>query len=977
MGQRMRAHAELLIILFVMVALLTASLTGSRALLDQAMGTALTDTVAGATPDDRVLIIQTRYADPDQRESGTAAITAALPGAQVHTAIRTPALPLAEYDRERLTLTDDPALPGAARLTSGSWPTEPGQTAIQELAAAALDLDLGDELTVSADGSELALTVTGTWAPADLDDSIWGQDPAARTGIDPSAASAFGPAFVTEATLTDLDTAPFLRWRIVPSAITTDQVPTWLRALPGLPDTLADEGLSHRGITAAGGLETTLGHAQDSLRALHGVTPIPYLLLTISGIIALWQVFNLLRLQRGTETIILRARGASLGTLTWWAAAEGALVAAPAAALGAGISMLIAPHPSPWLIAALLTAGVVAMAVATGLPRMDLPGRRLTSALPGAALALLVGLAGFTLWRLLRAGGTLIPGTARLDVLAASAPAAAVIAVAGMSVALAGPLLGGVSRLAARTRGLSPALETRLAARRGVGASVVVLLVVVASTVTLATTYWGTWQHLRNTSEQVSAGADVVVTGTMTAAELEALRAVPGVTGAAGVFTATYSAAEGDGQLTAITPKAFAATSAPASIFDPELGEQLGGAFLTGPRVDGPQVSAEVTVAADPATEVISPWRARTFALSVWAWNGEIAQRVPLGQLSAEATPVTETLTGDLPGPGPWQIVAVDTLLDVRANPTEFTVDIDIEGADFDGFTPGIIPPPGGEYTATGPLGFTATLIKDTADFEVPGVPTPQRFMPERGPGEVPVAITPGWQGPAATTAIRVSGVELMAEPVAELPVIPGNPSRAGILADTGAISEALLRGGAGSVSIDQAWVAADDPRAAARAIGSDRVHAASSSWAALSILAPQLFLAMAALALVLAAPALLAAGMSELRGRRSEAVVLRAVGAGPRAQARYRRREFGLIFALAIAIGAAAGGALSWAISASLIRSTTPQVSAAVPIHLRIDAPTTAAFTLAVAGLLAAITWWYGRTVIAQVRDPLWREEG
>lgn len=976
MWLRMRARAELLTVLFVMTALLTLALTGSRAYLEGATASALTQTVAGAEPDDRVALVQTRYVGPEQLDTGSSVIAESLPGAHVWAAIRTPPLPLDGHDGQRLTLTDDSRISSAADLVSGEWPGAPGEMAVHHYAAEQLELSTGDAVTVLVDGEPLELALTGTWLPTDTKDTLWGMDPTSRTGVDPSAAHAFGPALISEETIRQIGSAPFIRWQVLPEGLTPETVTAWQRGVAGLVDELTQAEVSSRGIVVSGGLEATLAQVHESLQAVHAVTPIPYSLLTIIGAIAIWQILSLLRLQRRDETAIVRARGGAVAHFARWSVTEGLLVAVPAAACGAGLSLLFGTGSSPWLIAGLIATGVTLMATAAGWPRRRTPGGRLTQVVGTATLALLVGLALFTMWRLLRSGGTLLPGTSRIDLLAVIAPAAVLLAAAALSVAVAGPLLGGLARLATRSPGISPTLEARLAARRGVGAGVVVLLVTLTSTAALATTYWGTWQHLRTTSDQVSAGADLVLDERVTARGLQDLRASTGVQGAAAVLRTPYAAAEGDGEITALSPAAYAATSAPDDVFPPGLSKTLGGERLTGPELPGGSVSGEVTAAVTPQMEIISRWADRSIAVSLLVWDGEVLERVDLAKFEATETATPRPFTADLPGPGPWRAVAVDTLLDVRGNPAEFNVSITIDGADFAGFTPDIIAAPGGTYESHDTLGFTAHLMRELADFYRPGVPTLQRFMYAEPGGPVPVAVTPAWPGAQTTTAIRVAGQEIMAEPVAALPVIPGNPSHAGILADAAALTEALLRAGVSHVRADEIWVAANDPGAVALEIGEDRVRVVSSSWASLSILVPTLLLVMAGLALVLALPAIGAAAMSELRTRRAEVAVLRMVGAGPRTQAWYRRREFIFVFALAIAIGGLAGVGLAWSIAEPLIRSTTPQVSAAVPVTLGIDMPAAAAFAAALAGAGTGVLWWYGRRVAAQVRDPLWRED-
>lgn len=967
MLHRLGARRDLLVTLAVMTLLFVFAITGSRALLASTVHTALEETIASAPGDERVILLQTRLADAQQADAGTELISAALPGSVIHQSVRTPPLPVKEFDGERLTLTTGPQIPDEAELLDGTWPESPGEGALHQGAAEALGLVVGDEITIVAEGQESPLRVTGTWVPTDLSGTLWGQDSPSRTGVDPSAAFAYGPAVVTEDALKATPTTPFVRWLVSAKDLSTDAVRIWRSALPDLPGQMEEAGLTHRGITAAGGLEETLRQAQASLTALAAVTPIPYSLLAVIAVIALWQMFTLLRLQRRPETTIIRARGGTLRTLALWSAAEGAIIAIPAAAAGGLLGRIFGNHPSPWPVVGAVAVGVVTMAVIAGLPAVGAPRLRQVSG--RAVVMLIAGAAAFTLWRLLRSGGR------TLDVLSISAPALTLVAVAAIGLIAMGPLLGGLARLATHRPSLSPWFEGQLAARRGTQAGVLVLLIVLTATAGLSAAYWGTWQQLRDTSAQVSAGAQVVVSDRMSASGLAELRGLDPVESAAPVFTADYALDDDRGALTAFGPSGFTATSAPPEVLDPGLGALLSGDFFTGPTIQETEVRARVEVAAHPHTKVDFPLDDRTFTFFLLGWNGEVIERIPLGEIST-VEEKQETFTAPLPPDGPWQIVAVDTMLDVRANTTDFSVEIEIPGADFSGFTPDILPGPGGEYAATAPLGFTATLTNPDGYFELPGVPRLQRSMYRDDPGPIPIAVTPGWAGPLTPTAIRVSGREVMAEPVAEIPVVPGNPSPAGVLADTGAVAQALLRTGMTTMNVDSAWVSTSDSTATAQTIGESRAEVSDSQWAALSRLMPLLFLAMSGLAVILALPAIGAAAQSELRGRRGEVAIMRAVGMRARIQAGYRRREFGLVFTLAAIIGAAAGTLLAIVLAEPLIRATTPQVSSAVPVLFAVDPLTAAAFGALIAGAGTAVVWWYGRRVGAQAHDPLWRED-
>lgn len=73
---------------------------------------------------------------------------------------------------------------------------------------------------------------------------------------------------------------------------------------------------------------------------------------------------------------------------------------------------------------------------------------------------------------------------------------------------------------------------------------------------------------------------------------------------------------------------------------------------------------------------------------------------------------------------------------------------------------------------------------------------------------------------------------------------------------------------------------------------------------------------------------------------------------------------------------GAAAGLLVSAAIVVPLVRSTTPDVSAAVPMSMQVSAAPALAVLGGIALLLMVMGRWYGRAVRRQALDTTWREE-
>jgi predicted lysophospholipase L1 biosynthesis ABC-type transport system permease subunit len=122
---------------------------------------------------------------------------------------------------------------------------------------------------------------------------------------------------------------------------------------------------------------------------------------------------------------------------------------------------------------------------------------------------------------------------------------------------------------------------------------------------------------------------------------------------------------------------------------------------------------------------------------------------------------------------------------------------------------------------------------------------------------------------------------------------------------------------------------------------------------------------ATALLALLTVASSLLA----ELRGRRAEVDVLRAVGVGARGQSRGRVIEWALLLGIGVVVGAIDGIATCALLMPGLARTAVPLAIDGVRTYLRIDGVGAliclAALLVALAGMLLVIV----RTVRRQAR--------
>lgn len=128
-----------------------------------------------------------------------------------------------------------------------------------------------------------------------------------------------------------------------------------------------------------------------------------------------------------------------------------------------------------------------------------------------------------------------------------------------------------------------------------------------------------------------------------------------------------------------------------------------------------------------------------------------------------------------------------------------------------------------------------------------------------------------------------------------------------------------------------------------------------------------------AACALVVMLPGVASTALA--LARRREAAVLRALGVGPRQQARARAAELGLVAGTAVVGGTLGGIAVAWLTAGPLVRATAPG-PAALPVALAHDAAATAGAVGATAALLAVVVAGFGASVAAQVRGATRVEE-
>ncbi|WP_154794894.1 FtsX-like permease family protein [Occultella kanbiaonis] len=721
------------------------------------------------------------------------------------------------------------------------------------------------------------------------------------------------------------------------------------------------------------------------------------------------------------EAVLLAVPGAALGAVIVFLSLGTRAGARPLA--------IVAIAAAVAAITALILTGVGTVATLRGLRPTSESGRSSTI-MAGGALVLVVLAAGFTLWRFTLNGSPLVPGTTVPDPLAVVGPALGLLAVALVAVALAGPVTAWLATRAARGRPYSPTMPLRQTARRISLNAVPVILVVLATAITtLAAGYAGTWTQLRTMSAQVSNGADVrVVYGSRVSGEMPRgvtdYLDVPGAAGVTGVLQTSMRQEELDGQLTVMPATDLGIGSAPSTVVDPAAVADLLGAdpdTLSGPEL--PEGTTELTLTTTVAAHSsdISDGPNRQVVFALWLFNGielvrlesdttvaraegtfnfdEASQSAQIVEVPGQGEPVTATTTLAV-SPGTWRMVAVDAVIESGWAPTDYDISVDsltADGADVlagvgADWTPNILPL--ADPTSTISPGddgvLSASVLSIGPEIGYAGRThraEPVRFMPtSTDRPTLPVVTTGAWDGlilPGGTDVL-VNGVTVRMEAVGTVAVVPGNPDPAAALADLPTFTDLMLRSTENVPAITEIWIdaepgAAGEVATAAGAVADPRAEVQlGSDGSADPIAAPArtVYWVAAVCALLLAIPAVAAVALTQAAARRGEVVVLRAVGVGSGQQARSRRQELLGLELGAVLAGIVAGAGVSWLVMVDLVRSTTPQISEAVPLGLRFDLPVGLALLGVIVATVAGVAFWYGRRVRAQAVDTTWREE-
>jgi hypothetical protein len=723
-----------------------------------------------------------------------------------------------------------------------------------------------------------------------------------------------------------------------------------------------------------GRLQPAMVPIVSNVQAAAAVSIAPLVIVGVLGLVTLVELARMLTQLRAGESQLLSARGATRRRLVLSAAAEGLVVAAPAAIGGALVAAALLPllaraSPVPvvgW--AGSVAAGVGAIAIlaaAAGLaapddaPRPADRGERVRGAFGIAVVALTILAAVVAVSQFLLYGSpltTTASGAVGVDPLAVTAPALALAALSLLGLAMFPLVSRAAERLARRQVGLGSLPIWQLARRDRASVTPVLLVALAVGGLVFAATYSGTWQTSSAQMRAVQVGTGLRVIGQSSIPSAET-GSVPGQTAASPVGGADVQVGDSLAPMVELPIEKLrnVVTRVPAAVDPDGLARDL----------------------ANPVARPLVPSSASVLDVSFVASRASAAPTGvtvtvvdALGSIyTVDGVATAHGFTVQLPsGTAPWIVRAIGMQLPtlhendrvgvvLRAHgqetpiPLGTTWTLSDQGVGHAGFVslPGANP--GARATAT--IDGARLLLQ----------PTPTRGT--RLPIVVSSALAKSGGlhvGADFDLPLVASGGDLPAVVRGIVPVIPGLSVDEGVLADLGAVQDSVLREGLHNTAATEWWVATSDPSAAARYLrGRVPVGAVVETSEAVPrdevLASANTIVWIAAIAIALLGMLAVAAGLiAEVRSRLGQVALLRALGVGRRVQSRGRAVEIGTLLILGLLAGAVDGIVVSALLVPDLARTAVPGALAALPTFLTVDVRAGVASLLAVVLVAAAL---------------------
>jgi hypothetical protein len=951
---RVRAALPALLSLALIVVVAVIALGTTAGLIQHGIATGAASTLQNAAAQSAAVRITTHLAEDSttQAAAATALIERQLPPGTVSVTSSTRSLPVpirGDLAGTTAVFAQVPDLPDRVQFTAGSWPAEDmdaAPVAVQADAAAALGLNVGDQLSVGTDTAQVDLQVAALWRATDPTNPAWFADSAAAAGRSGGAAG----LLVVEDVFTALPTRLYAVWTLsaTPAAASDTNRAALITGLARLTAVLdATPDVTDTSSAVEGDLAGTLDRIEDASRGATAIGVSATLIVGMLTIIALLQVSTVLVGSRSVSSALLRARGLSRGQSVLLAQAEGLVIAVPSGVIGvvvtaAFLAVVTGSDPvglvgtvAPYAVG----VGVVCIVMLTVSTLGDAVGASGHRSLPGFAVGLVViGVAAaLTTWQL-HAQGSPVTGSGA-DLVTAASPALALIAgsaLCGLAFLVVGT---GLATRSDRTGSTVALLADRQLGQRATAHLVPILAVAITvASAFFATGIAATWQSAQRQAQLVGTGSDIGIAlrGDDSApADTEPVTAVryadlDGVRAASAALVTRVRVGADSIPFVGIRPDAV----------DRLLGDR--GAELTVALRSTAPANAGLLLpetATGVQATVSFPDRApdADFAVAIWVADadGSLA-RIPLAVSSRDTDlPHSTVRTGTLPaGTTPWRMLAVEA--ERAGEPDERVRALVADG---------LASTADGVATALDPVAGVSLPVADALPRSRALITTADRA--ESGP--LPVAVTAALAarvqltvGDSIDLGFGTSGAAVAARVTTIIDALPGAGSRLGIAADLAAVNEATLRQGGSPVLAGDVWLrtdtaggtpSADETTADSIAAAASRVSASTAvistpaTVSAAPMLAPAInaFWTAAAAAGLLALITLTAFITNDARARRGALPVLRALGMSAGRQTAARARELLITLGFAIAVGGIAGLAATAAVVTPFVRAAIP----------------------------------------------------
>ena len=827
-----------------------------------------------------------------------------------------------------------PAIETHASLADGRWPEADNEASVQADAARALGIAPGDALSVG----DASVIVTGTWRVTDPLDPRWVSD---SLFLDGYSGVVLGPIVLSEDEIPSVGAITNTRWAIEPQLETLQagDLDVYLRGWSGLDDALrADGGLNINSLHRGGRLAAVAADVQATVSGLHAVAPVAILMIAALTILALVELARLLSVVRSSEYLLFWSRGDTVRALTIVAAVEAGGVALVGSIVGTVAALLAVAQPVAslgtvaWLVplAAAVVAssafGARAFADSRAVARTGNPEENdRVASITGIAAPVLLGIgAAISIWQLLLNGSPLSltrDGSLQVDPIAVLAPALGVIAlisVVGAVLPLPARILDGIS---ARSTGRALVVRT-LTRRTRLFSAVFVLCALATGQLALASAYAQTWDTAYTSATALRAGSALTIEGSrlpLTEPVLTSVQRADGVDEVAPVYSQPIEVGATAASMLAVAPAALVTLGTTAGgRFDATSAADLITVPPAGPKIPGGARDVAVTATTDSA----SPTGLTLVVADDFGVQHEVESAPPYRFALPE-------------GHGDWKILAFVVHLS-EEGPTAFAVTsvvADDATVDIDG-----------GWVAQGfdPLRATVTASPTGAGFSDSLGLTSVRLSPRFGnltdAVRPPVLIS---RELADTARLRIGdtfpvALDVRADPFAcvvagIVPAIPGAESESAVLVDVSLIQAIRARLYDQTPTPQIAWIGASDP-AASLSMLRDVVPAgvAVSALAAdpnrgvLGAATAAMWLG-AAGAGVLCFIAVFASISVQVRARRDERVILRALGVTDREVAADRSAEIVIVATTGVLSGLGAGLIVAQLTISPLARAAVP----------------------------------------------------